>query len=87
MIYFSFMSKIRKAYKLSDRVIELLFQKLEQKGISNYRVSKECLISEAALSYLKKFKTKPKLFTLMLIADEFEIDLAEIIQEVMGTQK
>ena len=74
--------KIRDAQNFSDLVVDALFAEKERRGISNYKVAKECGISEAALSYIKHHKTRPTLYTLELISDVIEVDLSKFVLEV-----
>ena len=71
--------KIRDAYQISDDIVDTFFALLEQKNITNYQISQKCAITEAALSYIKNHKTKPKLCTLIMIAQTFQVNLSEII--------
>ena len=74
--------KIREAQNFSDLVVDALFAEKEKRGISNYKIAKDCGISEAALSYIKHHKTRPTLYTLKLIADAIDANLSVFIIEV-----
>ena len=70
---------IRGAQNFSDLVVDALFAEKERRGISNYKIAKDCGISEAALSYIKHHKTRPTLYTLKLISDAIEVDLSYFV--------
>ena len=74
--------KIRDAQNFSDSVVDALFKEAKRRGISNYKIAKECGISEASLSYIKHHKTRPTLYTLKLIADSIDVNLGKFVTEI-----
>ena len=44
-------------------------------------------MSKDSIGNIKKFKQKPTLFTLMIIADYLQVDLGKIISEVMDKSR
>ena len=69
--------KIREAQTFSDEVVDLLVQERIRQNISRYRLAKECGITEAALSYIERHERRPTLYTLKMIADTLNIQLAD----------
>ena len=59
--------------KLQDRILDLL----EHKGWSKYRLSKETGIPENTVYNIFKRKTMPKLDTIVIICNAFEISVGE----------
>ena len=74
--------KIRNAQKFSDMVVDSIFKEAERLHVSNYKIAKDCGISEASLSYIKHHKTRPTLYTLKLISDSIDVDLSKFLIEV-----
>ncbi len=74
--------KIREAQTFSDEVVDLLVQERIRQNISRYRLAKECGITEAALSYIERHERRPTLYTLKMIADTLNIQLADIIKNI-----
>ena len=69
--------KIREAQTFSDEVVDLLVQERIRQNISRYRLAKECGITEVALSYIERHERRPTLYTLKMIADTLNIQLAD----------
>ncbi len=74
--------KIREAQNFSDEVVDLLVQERIKQNISRYRLAKECGITETALSYIERHERRPTLYTLKMIADTLNIQLADIIKNI-----
>ena len=72
--------KIREAQNFSDMIVDLLFQEAQKNRVSNYQIAKNCGISEASLSYIKRHKTRPTLYTIKLISDAINVKLSECIK-------
>jgi transcriptional regulator with XRE-family HTH domain len=73
---------IRNAQIFSDMVVDALFKYKNEQGITNYRVSQLCGISETALNYIQHHSRRPTLYTLKLIADAVGVDLCDYIKAV-----
>ena len=72
--------KIREAQIFSDMVVDALFEYKSKHGISNYKVSQLCGISETALNYIQHHNRRPTLYTLKLVADAVDVDLCDCIK-------
>ena len=77
--------KIREAQKYSDTVVDILFEEKNRQGITSYKISKACGISESSLSYIKNHHRRPTLYTLKLIADAIGIDLSDCLKKAQVT--
>lgn len=72
----------REAKIISDNVISVLAAEQEKRGISNYKISQACGLSESALSYIKNLKQNPQLQTLIMMSDAIGCPLSEIFKRV-----
>ncbi len=77
----------REAQKLSDEIVTLVFKESEKLNITSYKIGKDTGLSKDSIGNIKKFKQKPTLFTLMIIADYLQVDLGKIISEVMDKSR
>lgn len=76
--------KIREAQKYSDLVVDILFEEKSKQNISNYKISQDCGISEASLSYIEHHHRRPTLYTLKLISDTINVDLSECLKKAQS---
>ena len=69
--------KIDEAGHISDMVVELLKQERIHRGISQYKLAKECGLCKTSIAFIERFENKPTLRTLLMISDCLQVDLGE----------
>jgi len=78
---------IRQAHTFSNKVVDALIKERQRKNITKYQISKNCGISEAALSYIERHERHPTLYTLKMIADAIGINLSDIIKDIENSSQ
>jgi transcriptional regulator with XRE-family HTH domain len=73
---------IREAQDFSNKVVDVLIKERQKQGLSRYKISKLCGVSEAALSYIENHERHPTLYTLKQIATVLNVNLYELIKEI-----
>lgn len=71
--------KIREAHLFSDKVVTLIKEEQQNKGISNYTLARLSGISETSLSYIFRHQRRPTLYTLKMITEALGLPLSEIV--------
>lgn len=80
-MYLLFMMKIKDAVKFSDTVVQLLKEERLRRGISQYKLAKDCDISKSSISYIECNKQVPTIRNLIIIADYLGISLGDLIKK------
>lgn len=75
------MMKINDAVKFSDTVVQLLREERVRRGVSQYRLAKDCDISKSSINYIECRKQIPTIKTLMIITDYLGISLGDLIKK------
>ena len=74
--------KAQKSYAdLSERIIGLLREERERRGITKYAVEQTSGITQQMVSYVERGMRKPSLETALRMADGIGVDLGVIIQK------
>lgn len=81
MFYILFMNK-NDATLIHDKILAVLLEEQEKRGISNYKIAQITGISQSFLSYLKHSSAKPTLLILIMIADAIGVKLSDVIRRV-----
>jgi transcriptional regulator with XRE-family HTH domain len=63
-----------------QKIIQLLKEDRERKGLSKYLVAQRSGLSQQAIGYMEKGHRIPSLETVLRIAKAMNVDLAEIIK-------
>ena len=74
--------KINEAGHISDMVVELLKQERIRRGVSQYKLAKECGLCKTSIAFIGRFKNKPTLRTLLMISDCLQVDLGDVLKTV-----
>ena len=74
--------KIDEAGHISDMVVELLKQERIRRGISQYKLTKECGLSKTSIAFIERFENKLTLRTLLMISDCLQVDLGDVLKTV-----
>ncbi len=74
--------KIDEAGHISDMVVELLKQERIRRGISQYKLAKECGLSKTSIAFIERFENKLTLRTLLMISDCLQVDLGDVLKTV-----
>lgn len=77
--------KIDEAGHISDMVVELLKQERIHRGISQYKLAKECGLCKTSIAFIERFENKPTLRTLLMISDCLQVDLGDVLKTVKKT--
>jgi len=67
--------------KIAAEVPQLLRQERARRGISIYRLSKMCGVSQQMISYVERGMRNPTLDTLLRIAIALDIDLWKLLKQ------
>lgn len=62
------------------KIIQLLKEERERRGLSKYAVSQQSGLSQQAVGYMEKGHRIPSLETVLRIANAMDVDLSEIIK-------
>jgi transcriptional regulator with XRE-family HTH domain len=68
-----------QAHRISMRVLELLKEAREERGVSGYRLAKLCGLHQTTLSLFDNQKRTPTLESLLQIALALELSLGELV--------
>ena len=71
----------RYAQKISDKIILGLRKQRLDKGISQYKMSKDTGISTSSISYIENLEQRPTLYTVLIIANYLNVNLSDIIKQ------
>ena len=63
-------------------VVELLKQERIRRGISQYKLTKECGLSKTSIAFIERFENKLTLRTLLMISDCLQVDLGDVLKTV-----
>ena len=63
-------------------VVELLKQERIRRGISQYKLAKECGLSKTSIAFIERFENKLTLRTLLMISDCLQVDLGDVLKTV-----
>jgi transcriptional regulator with XRE-family HTH domain len=72
-----------QAHRISMRVLELLKQAREERGVSGYRLAKLCGLHQTTLSLFDNQKRTPTLESLLQIALALELSLGELVDRAV----
>jgi len=64
-----------------QKIIQLLKEERERKGLSKYAVAQQSGLSQQAVGYMEKGHRIPSLETVLRIAKAMDVDLAKIITQ------
>ena len=67
-------------------VVELLKQERIHRGVSQYKLAKECGLSKTSIAFIERFENKPTLRTLLMISDCLQVDLGDVLKTVPQKQ-
>ena len=76
--------KKRQAQEISDKIVGVLKTKRLEKGITQYKMSKDTGMSKSSILYIENCTQRPSLYTVLLLADYLGVDFSQIIKEVLG---
>lgn len=79
--------KIRDAQIYSDLIVDIIRERQQHLGISNYALAQKTNLSEASLSYIYHHQRRPTIYTLIMIIDALDLSLVDIIEEADKIQK
>ncbi len=68
-----------QAHRISMRVLELLKEAREERGVSGYRLAKLCGLHQTTLSLFDNQKRTPTLESLLRITLALELSLGELV--------
>lgn len=71
------------ASRTCDRVMQLLREERESRGVSGYELAKRCGLSQSTLSLLDRGKRTPTLDTILRITAVLEVDLGKVIRQAI----
>jgi transcriptional regulator with XRE-family HTH domain len=63
-----------------EKIIQLLKEERERRGLSKYVVAQKSGLSQQAIGYMEKGHRIPSLETVLRVAKAMDVDLAEIIK-------
>lgn len=75
------MPKAQQGHAVVHRVIRLLREERERRGLSKYVVAARSGLSQQTIGYVERELTNPSLETIVRMADAIGIDLAELIMQ------
>lgn len=64
-----------------SKVVKLLRAIREERGVSQYRLSKETGLSSSGIRHMESGRVTPTLFFLLRIATHFEVSLADLLKQ------
>jgi transcriptional regulator with XRE-family HTH domain len=67
-----------------ERIIQLLKEAREKRGISKYLIAQESGLSQQAIGYMEKGHRIPSLETVLRVAKAMNVDLAEIVKQAQA---
>mgnify|MGYP000759899322 CR=1 FL=1 len=70
----------REAQIICQKVISVLQQEQEGRGITNYMIAKKSGISESTLSYIKNTNQNPQLLTIVMMSAAIGIPLSKVFK-------
>ena len=53
-----------------------------RRGISQYKLAKECGLCKTSIAFIERFENKPTLRTLLMISDCLQVDLGDVLKTV-----
>jgi transcriptional regulator with XRE-family HTH domain len=74
------MSPTKVSHAECERIIYLLKEERERRGLSKYVIAQKSGLSQQAIGYMEKGLRIPSLETVLRIAKAINVDLAEIIK-------
>ena len=74
--------KIDEAGHISAMVVELLKQDRIRRGISQYKLAKECGLCKTSIAFIERFENKHTHRTLLMISDFLQVDLCDVLKTV-----
>lgn len=80
-MYLLFMMKIKDAIKFSETVVQLLKEERLHRGISQYKLAKDCDISKSSINYIECNKQVPTLKSLIIISEYLGVSLGDLIKK------
>ena len=75
------MMKIKDAIKFSDTVVQLLKEERVRRGISQYRLAKDCDISKSSINYIECNRQVPTIKSLIIISEYLGISLGDLVKK------
>lgn len=73
------MSLAKASHAECEKIIQLLKEARELRGISKYAVAQRSGLSQQAVGYMEKGSRIPSLETVLRVANALDVDLAEVI--------
>ena len=80
LAYFSSVASNKSQQAVCSRVVRLLRQEREKRGLSMNLVAERAGLSQQMVSYVEREMRNPTLETVLRIAAAIEIDLAKVLQ-------
>ena len=74
------MSPAKASHAECEKIIQLLKEERERRGLSKYAVAQQSGLSQQAIGYMEKGHRIPSLETVLRIAKAMNVDLAVIIK-------
>ena len=74
------MSPAKDSHAECEKIIQLLKEERERRGLSKYAVAQQSGLSQQAIGYMEKGHRIPSLETVLRIAKAMNVDLAVIIK-------
>jgi transcriptional regulator with XRE-family HTH domain len=74
------MSPAKASHAECEKIIQLLKEERERRGLSKYAVAQQSGLSQQAIGYIEKGHRIPSLETVLRIAKAMNVDLAVIIK-------
>jgi transcriptional regulator with XRE-family HTH domain len=74
------MSPAKASHAECEKIIQLLKEERERRGLSKYAVAQQSGLSQQAIGYMEKGHRIPSLETVLRVAKAMDVDLAVIIK-------
>lgn len=71
--------------KECEAMIEALKKLCQQKNMTPYAVAKEAGISSSTVSYIMNGRTKPQMYTVLLMCNVLGVTISQLFEESAGT--
>jgi transcriptional regulator with XRE-family HTH domain len=73
--------------QLVEKVVKLLKQIREDRGISQYRLSKDTGLSASGIRHMEKDRVKPTLYFLLRISNYLGVNLADLLRQAQEEER
>ena len=70
---------------MCEKVIRLLREERERRGMSKYALSARCGLAQQTISYMERGLRQPSFETILRIADAIGVNLEDVIKQARAT--